>query len=120
MRYSLWFLTILLFALSSGLAYAIDIDACQTLTQGQYILTQDITVDDSVVDGNCFIFSENDISLDCQGHSLFGTEFSASAFIMQDVSSITINNCTVTGFSLGSFILDMSNVQNSIFNDIRK
>lgn len=109
-----------LFPLSLACDYYID--SCSVLEQpGTYCLSQDIT--DSPELYSCIDIKENNIVLDCRGHSINGF-WSYTILIYRDIETrnITIKNCVLTteyGFTeSGIFIKNVSNatIKNNYFS----
>jgi len=69
-----------------------DINACQALTAGSYILTADVF---SSINGNCFTDSGNGVTLDCDGYTIVknGSTTSASYGITFDNANQVVTDC---------------------------
>ncbi len=68
-----------------------EISACGTLeTQGTYSLEQDIQAEET-----CFIITADDITLDCQGHTITYSSNGNGYAIYSSSNSTTIKNCKI-------------------------
>ena len=75
-----------------------SIDSCQLITES-VVLTENITG----LDRTCFIIKTDNVTFDCQGHSISGTGRTRSArgFHLNRAKGITIKNCEISGFANG-------------------
>jgi hypothetical protein len=88
----------LLFLALSGIAEAIDITACSDLntTNGAYLLTANVTDGGPV----CFNFTANNVTLDCQGHSVL---LNGTGVLIENVNSATIKNCVFPFYGYANY-----------------
>ena len=88
---------VIFFLTCVSLVSAIDIDSCGVLNEGgeTYTLIEDIESD-----GTCFEITNNDITLDCNGHSIIGDGRWDSG-VEAIGGRITITNCEISGFEDG-------------------
>lgn len=88
-----------------GLVNALEISSCNdSLIEGFYELTQNITASlDS-----CFIFTESNIVLDCQGNLIDGNFTRLTGFEGIAVNNITIQNCIIENFLVYGIYLESS------------
>ena len=97
-------LPIFLLLFMVGNAKAIDISSCSNLNQtgATYYLTQDI-IDSSAT--TCMDITANNITLDCQGHVIDGTDaFGINHGIYSfQKNNITIKNCIISDWFAGIF-----------------
>src|SRR3989338_695379 len=71
-------------------------------TPGIHTLTTDITATNSV----CFVITQDDVTLDCQGHKITGGSSSNIAIMAQGIrpttaSGVRIRNCVIEDFPIG-------------------
>jgi len=80
---------LLLFLLIIGSVYAVDIDSCQTLSQGgaTYVLTQDVSSS-----GTCFQISGSGITLDLNEHTVTYDTSSGGHGVRITASGVTVTN----------------------------
>jgi hypothetical protein len=89
-----------------GLGYATPISGCTTLsTSGNYELTQNIQLTTSP----CIAITGNNVSLDCQGHTINGN-FGGGMGIGTIGKNNIIRKCVLTGLNIG---LGMSQAKNT-------
>jgi len=86
----------------------ITISDCTVLDQanGHYYLDSDIT-DSST--SNCMDITANNVTLDCQGHTIDGNNVADYGINIENVVGITIKNCTVTDWDTKAIRLDNAN-----------
>jgi parallel beta-helix repeat protein len=118
--HKVWLIGIFIIILSLGFNQVIGDDnsiiiaACGTPEGGwvsgqTYILNNDLTAS-----GVCIRISEvDDITLDCQGHSITG-DGTSFGFFVRKASNVTIKNCTSTNFDFG---LSFYQADNCFLND---
>jgi parallel beta-helix repeat protein len=72
--------------------FAIDINSCQNITSpGTYILTQDVSSD-----GTCFNIQANNVTLDCQGHTIYyANSLTGYGMNITGYNFTTIKNCKI-------------------------
>jgi parallel beta-helix repeat protein len=99
----LFFLT----AISINASALTNISDCTTITSpGEYVLTNDII--DST-DTICIDIQASNVTLDCQGHTIDGIDSSDSIGInVNSVNNVSINNCIISDFELGTFVYSSS------------
>jgi len=59
---------------------------------------------------HAIVIAENDITLDCNGHTITGGFYGNEGIIAMTKENITIKNCVITGFDKGIEITDSNNV----------
>jgi len=111
-------LSVIFFFLFLKIGYAIEKSSCSKLDQegATYYLTQDI-IDSSAT--YCMWITANNVVLDCQGHTIDGTDASDSYGIYIDRfpaqnTNITVKNCIVTDWDYGIYLRYANN--NTIIN----
>lgn len=81
---------------------AVNISTCQTLNSANtvYTLTTDLTNTT-----HCFMISANNITLDGQGHSIYGTNVHPiiGVYLIQNSNYSTVKNLNVYNFSIGIY-----------------
>ncbi len=98
---------------------ATSLNSCTTISSpGVYYLTSDITDSSST----CFTISTSNVTLDCQGHVIDGTQASGSygIYASGSLSNITIRNCKIQEFYYGIYFYNGvhdSKIENVISND---
>ncbi|MCK4997860.1 right-handed parallel beta-helix repeat-containing protein, partial [Candidatus Pacearchaeota archaeon] len=98
-----------------------EISGCTNITSpGTYLLTADIT-DSSI--SYCMNISANDVTLDCQGHTIDGDDSAGYGIYAYRESAtnanIAIQNCVVNDWASAGMYLDYvgnTTVTNSVFN----
>ena len=104
------------FSILSLNVLATDIDSCQELNESDsYFLTQDIINSSTSF---CFNVSADNVTLDCQGHMVGGTDVGLSMGIYTNRNYTTIKNCTLGDWEKGirlssSYFSNISNVNTS-------
>jgi len=89
---------------------------CQTLNQSNkvYCLTQDIV--DRI--GTCFNITANNVTFDCQGHTIDGTGGDYGIYLWRNTSNITIRNCYFSDWGKAiqfDFFVKYVNIYNNTF-----
>ncbi|HJX50576.1 MAG TPA: NosD domain-containing protein, partial [Candidatus Nanoarchaeia archaeon] len=89
-----------------------NVSNCGTLNiaNNVYILNQSLTSS-----GTCIIIGADNITLDCDGHSITGTS-TGNGISNNGYDNITIKNCNISNFSTG-IILTNAVYNNTIFNN---
>lgn len=103
---------VLAFILCSFAAIAIDVSDCKRsgwASGGNYTLTRDLAKTDLKAKGNCLLIDVDDITLDCQGHSIVGNQTLLSSGIDVRGKNILVKNCEVDGFHAGIFLYGSGN-----------
>ncbi len=96
-------LIFLLISLLSPALFAVNINAsCISLVAAStsYFMTQDITGQATT----CFVVSADNVVLDCQGHSIIGTNQSNTYGVSTTSSGTTVKNCRIGGFHNGVYL----------------
>ena len=95
----------------------IDISTCTSLnTAGAtYILTADITNSGA---SKCMNITAEDITLDCQGHTIDGTDAGGSYGVYSNQYNTTVKNCVITNWEMGICYEGSNNglIQNNTIN----
>lgn len=87
--------------------------SCQTINEsGEYILENTSTYF-SGEDKPCFTINSNNISLDCNGETILGSNLN-SGILINAVQNITINSCKISNFTKGLTL------QNSNYSTINR
>jgi len=78
----------------------IPVNSCGALsTAGKtHVLTQDVSSA-----GTCFTIGADDITLDCNGHTIAGAG-SGEAVFMQSKNGVTVKNCNINNFNNGVLV----------------
>jgi parallel beta-helix repeat protein len=86
----------------------INISDCSVLneTEKTYYLTADITNSES---SSCMNITANDVTLDCQGHTIDGKDTLNTYGIYSGQSGTIINNCTLTDWHKGAYFSSSNN-----------
>jgi len=75
-----------------------QLDSCDNISEsGVYHLTKDLTGEEVTITNNgtgCFVISEKDVVLDCQGHTI-SADF-ATAGVYSNSTNTIIRNCKIT------------------------
>ena len=66
-------------------------------------------VSDVVASGNCFVFGQNSVSLDCNGHSITGAG-SGNGVNLNSNINLVVKNCVISNFSNGITGSDIRNL----------
>ncbi len=75
-----------------------EIKECKEIDKaGRYFLVQDLTE----VSGNCIEISADNVELNCNGHSISGTDLGTA--ISSSADFVTIKNCVISGSSARRF-----------------
>lgn len=78
------------------------IDECTTIDEsGEYELTDDLTADDGDA---CISIEAADVTLDGNGHVLYGHGSNTGIEIWDPSTNVTVENCTIRGFERGIFV----------------
>ncbi|RME78853.1 MAG: hypothetical protein D6769_03875 [Methanobacteriota archaeon] len=108
---------LLLFVFLLSFAFSTQINSCQQISDpGTYTLTKSLDNINYVVGGragkSCIFITANDVTLDCQGHSLtyLGTENVIGIQVDNNKQGITIKNCLINGFYKGMTLFHSSNL----------
>ncbi|OIO24394.1 hypothetical protein AUJ65_01135 [Candidatus Micrarchaeota archaeon CG1_02_51_15] len=83
-----------------------------SITAGVYCLNQSI-----VAPGDCMVFIEDDIELDCKGYTITGPGFTkprTGISLPSAASNITIRNCNITQFTTG---MSLNVTNDSVFDN---
>ncbi|MCA9486202.1 right-handed parallel beta-helix repeat-containing protein [Candidatus Woesearchaeota archaeon] len=105
-KQQLW-LVVILFATSFSLAYAQTLDSCGELTEeGSYELSTDV-----IANGSCMDIKGDNILIDCQGHTLSGTEDLDFGLRLYKNENVTVRNCIIDGFKRNVYVYGAKNAQ---------
>jgi hypothetical protein len=105
---------LLLFLLFSGfmsVGFSGSYSSCATLGTGYNTLSGDVAAG-----GYCFFFNSN-TELDCKGYTITGSGSYYALLANINKDNLTIRNCEVTNFQLGTYIVTSTNIKiiNSTF-----
>ncbi|MFH0861149.1 MAG: hypothetical protein V1921_08100 [Candidatus Altiarchaeota archaeon] len=88
---------------------------CNTLNNG--IISENTTLDaDFNSNGTCFTLSADNVTLDCNNHTVYG--LGNAGILVNNRDYVSIRNCNLVGFDYGVYILnsDYANVQDNIIH----
>ena|GEM_PF-2277229 len=98
-------LLVISFAALCGSAFAVDASACGTLAApGLYTLTQNVQANET-----CFNITAPGVALDCNGHSLAGSNAAGAYGVYSNQINTTVKNCVISKFQHGVYFNGASN-----------
>ena len=105
-------LLVISFAALMGSAFAINVNACGTLSApGTYTLTKNINTSAST---NCLNVTAADVTIDCKGFRITGANKPFYSGIYSTKDRTKVQNCTVAGFLIG---INFQNVKGGAVED---